>query len=414
MSTVKLELFKGKKLKDSRHPIMIRVTHERKNFYVNTGFSSFPEEWDSKASKFTDQYIKAFKLTKPKFEQIEISLTNKLMDVKTVCLKLEEEKRPYSFEELTKIVKNTNIKTSFYTLTEQVIAQNMKAGKIGNASNYSTILSVVKSFQDQKELFFEQIDHNWLKRFETWHLSKGNSIGGLNVYLRAIRAVFNTAIKEKLIKSEFYPFGKGNFEIPSAPTQKRAISKDSIKQIKKLKLPENSPEWHARNYFLFSFYCRGMNFVDMAHIKKSNIINERVEYIRRKTMRKNAKSFSISMTPQIAQIIDLYAAHKEQDEYIFPIIDRADNPVDTRKDIQNKLKVFNKYMNKIAKMIGIDGNLTSYTARHSWGTAAKKMGIGIAIISDGYGHADMAITQTYLDSIENSELDKANKKITAL
>lgn len=226
--------------------------------------------------------------------------------------------------------------------------------------------------------------------------------------MRTIRAILNRAIVEGKLDAGLYPFRK--YKIQSAPTRKRAISKEAIEKIRNLELEENSTLWHVKNFFLFSFYCRGMNWIDMAYLKLASIVDGRIEYVRAKR-RKSEKSFSIKINDKIQEILDWYCSGKEQSDYIFPIIQRKDDPELARMDIKNNLKLFNKHLRKIGEMCEIEGHLTSYVSRHSWGTIAKKIGVNIAVISDGYGHADPQVTQTYLDSIENEEIDEANELI---
>lgn len=331
-------------------------------------------------------------------------------------------------------------------MAKQIEEENRMSYKIVNATNYRTVQSVVKAFLHKEEieleikkagkdanipkitqlvirspkkkcdLFFDQINNTWLKSFETSHLSKdGNTVGGLNVYMRAIRAIFNRAIADNYVKIELYPFGKRKYNIPSQPTKKRAISKADISTINNTEFPENSPLWHAKNYFLFSFFCRGMNFIDMAYLTPKDILDGNIVYIRKKTMRKNAKTFTIQITPQIQNILNIYTAGKRQNEFIFPIIDRKEDPEKSRFDISNRRKTYNKYLKKVAEAAGISKtDMTSYVSRHSWGTVAKRSGISIGTISDGYGHGDQKTTQVYLDSFSNDEINAANEIITSL
>ena len=411
MSSVKLELFKSKKLKDARHPVMIRITHERRNKYINTGFSAFAEEWDNNTMQLTSVYKKNFKLTQPKFDALNAALLNKLTDARNNLYELQRQKKSLNIAELQAKIKNIDNPVSLFTFAEKIIKENKTRGSYGNAANYQTMLNVIKDFQGDIDLKISEINYSWLRKFENWHLSKGNTMNSLSVYLRAVRALYNRAIAEGMVNADSYPFGKGKFKINQSPPQKRAINKTDIDKIRKTEFPENSSLWHTKNLFLFSFYCRGMNWIDMANLKMKNLINGRIEYVRIKTMRKSGKSFSIKINDQITDILDWYCRDKEPEDHIFPIVLRKDNPELIRKDIKNGLKSFNKYLGKIADKCKIQGDITSYVARHSWATIAKKIGVDIATISDGLGHGDMHITQTYLDSIENEELDKANELI---
>jgi integrase len=178
-----------------------------------------------------------------------------------------------------------------------------------------------------------------------------------------------------------------------------------------LDLKKDTPLWHARNYFLFSFYTMGMNWADMAHLKMRNIINGRIVYIRIKTKRKTAKSFSIKINSRIQEILAFYIQSKKENDYIFPIIFRIKDPYLIREDIKNRLRRYNENLERIRELCGIEQKLTSYVSRHSWATIAKKSGIDIGIISDALGHQDTIVTRTYLMEFENKYIDTANQKV---
>jgi integrase len=156
----------------------------------------------------------------------------------------------------------------------------------------------------------------------------------------------------------------------------------------------------------------GMNWVDLSNLKMKNIIDNRIEYSRQKTSRKNAKTFSIGINLKILQILSYYTLGKGPDEYVFNILSDTKNPEIHRNEIKNTLQTFNKYLNKLGKLAGIESRLSSYVSRHSWATAALKMGVDLSIISAGLGHADLPTTQIYLADIDRDDLDKANELIT--
>ncbi|MEZ5082464.1 MAG: tyrosine-type recombinase/integrase [Bacteroidales bacterium] len=236
-------------------------------------------------------------------------------------------------------------------------------------------------------------------------MGAGNTVNSLSVYMRTLRAIFNRAIKENVAKKDWYPFS--NYSIRNTKTKKRAISKEDIQKIENYNPEEGSPRFHARNYFLFSFYMIGLNFADMAHIKPSNIINDRLEYSRKKTN----KNYSLALFDKPQKILEYYSKGKKKDEYIFPIINRED-PEWIRKDIKNGLKKFNKYLRKIGEELEIEGEMSSYVARHSWETIGKFLNVPIQVISEGLGHDSIQTTQIYLDSFDKNVIDDASRLIT--
>ncbi len=418
MGSVKINLFKSKKYKDGRHPIMIRIIQERDIKYINTDVSAFEEEWDSKSNQINELYKKKFKLNKITFDTINLNISNLYNKVRGIISNLDNARRPYSLNDILKHLEKVTKPLAFCVYTQKLIDDLIVSGKIGNALNYQTVKNNVLLFTKNKDIVIEKINYRWLCDFEKFHLSKpsrsikGNPVNGLNVYMRAIRAIYNKAVKEGLVADGINPFGKNGYEIQKAPIVKRAITKEKIDAIRSLDFPENTVFWQTKNYFLFSFYCRGITWVDIAHLKRANILDGRIEYVRIKTMRKNAKTFSIKITPQIQEILDYYLINNIRNDFIFPIIKRSDL-IGQRKDIKNELKKFNKYIKRIGKMCGIEKNMTSYVARHSWGTIAKKeMHISTSLISEGYGHKDELTTKAYLEDFDYEDIDIANSLIT--
>ncbi len=404
MATAKIELYKGKKLANGSHPIMLRISHQKRNKYIYMGASVKPEQWIGEPENWV---VRSY----PGFKRLNLRIDNSLNRARNIVYDFTESKTHFCVEDVARKLQIKDDKVYFGEYASQLIKDLTDAGKNGNAATYQTTTNVVKEFMKEKDIPITSIDHTWLTKFETYKLSKGVTTNGISVYLRTIRAIYNKSIKDKLISRESYPFGRDGFQIQNSPTSKRAITKDDINRIRALEFDKYTTLWHTKNYFLFSFYARGMNWVDMAHLKMKNISNGRINYIRAKTSRKTLNSFSIGINNPIKEILDLYTINKQLEDYIFPIILRPDSVENIRKDIKNGIKIFNKRLKTIANSAKIEASITSYTARHSWGTIGKKLGVDINVISDGYGHSDPSVTKVYLASIEDEEIDKANELI---
>ena len=160
-------------------------------------------------------------------------------------------------------------------------------------------------------------------------------------------------------------------------------------------------------FFYIKLLSNKLKLTDIAFLKPTNIINGRLEYTRRKTN----KNYSLALYDKPQKILNYYLKRKKKDDYIFSIIKRED-PEWIRKDIRNGLKTFNKYLRLIAKELNIEGNLTSYVARHSWATIGKHLNVPIQVISEGLGHDSIQTTQIYLDSFDKSVIDEASMLIT--
>lgn len=273
------------------------------------------------------------------------------------------------------------------------------AQRFGTARNYEGIVGILKVFNKQKDLKFNELNLDFLKRFERFHLSKpGNTQNGLASYMRTIKAIYNRGIKDDIIERVHYPFLK--YQIKTNPTEKRAIKLESIKKILELNLDKGHSLFHFRNYFLLSYMTMGMSFIDMAFLRKQDIVDDRIKFQRRKT----SKVYDIKITNQMRAILKFYISKKEKHEFILPVIKR-DMLELQYKDAQWGLKTYNTGLKEIAKLCGIEERLTSYVSRHSFATHALFKNIPLAAISAMLGHSKLSTTQIYLKSLPSNVLD---------
>lgn len=160
----------------------------------------------------------------------------------------------------------------------------------------------------------------------------------------------------------------------------------------------------TRNYFIFSFYTRGMNFADMATLKWNDISDDRIYYTRSKTKR----NFQIKILPPVQEILNYYKGRSTPTDYVFPILLEQGMTFSHLENRKRKvLKRYNKRLKEIASLCGIDKPLSSYVARHSYANSLKQKGISTDIISESMGHQNIAITQAYLKELDNSLIDEA-------
>ena len=210
------------------------------------------------------------------------------------------------------------------------------------------------------------------------------------------------------------PSDKSKYRIKSEKTRKRAISIDDITKVENYVQDKNAAigKINARLYFLFSFYMRGVNYSDMAHLKKLNIKEDKLIFRRQKTGRK----FEIKINPKAKAILNQFDVKKKKpNNYLFPIIKRPFDKELMHKDISQAIKVTNKQLKNIAKDVGIMTTLTTYVSRHSWATIADKAGIDRKIISKGLGHSDLATTEIYIDDlVSNTDLEDADDIIIGM
>ncbi|MFA9391166.1 MAG: site-specific integrase [Prolixibacteraceae bacterium] len=402
MVSIKVRLLPYKKNKKGEHPIVIQLIHNRKRSIISIGHYLLPKQWDPEDQNAIEKAKTKDELLYLK--KLNILIAEKVNSVKKIIVDLEQIGKPFSIDEILDQVKEHRSITTVFIYGEIVSKKMLEAGRTGNSKYYVASLTAFKKFRNYKDLTFDELNYKMITRFEE-HLQKQQcKINTIAAYMKVIRALCNGAIKEGLAKQEYYPFSK--YKIKHEKTTKRAIIKGSISEMRQLDF-SNRPELElARNIFLFSFYCRGMSFVDIANLQAKNIIGERLYYSRNKTNQK----FTIRLTEPMLEIIKKYNNLDDPNSYVFPMITNIEG--DTYLQYQNAMRLTNKKLKIIGKMLGLSIPLTTYVSRHSWATIAKRQGIPTAIISEGLGHETEHTTQIYLDSFENDVLDDANDLIT--
>jgi integrase len=394
MASVKLHLYKHKTLKDGSHPILIQVLKDRQRKTFSTGYSAKPDQWNIAQNIPSKKH--------PNHKLLAQNLKRKVVEIEDSILELENSGKSYNLDDVSKKVKKDNNNESLNDYVQKLTDRFVKQGKLGNARVYKFTKDTFLKYHSEPDVQLKEIDYSKVKGFEDYLLENGNKLNSVSVHLRTLRAIINRAIKDEIIEETSYPFKK--ISIKSQKTRKRAVNKDVIKMVEELDVPqeENLQLW--KDLFMFSFYNRGMNFVDMAFLKVKNIEGGRINYTRQKT----GQQFSIKITDKAMAIIDRYNDLSDPESYIFPIIYRKGNEY---LDYRNAMRLMNKKLKKISEILNLDVPLTTYVSRHSWATIAKRSGIATAVISEGLGHESEETTQVYLDSFENDVLDDANELI---
>ena len=290
------------------------------------------------------------------------------------------------------------------TVYDDYIKRLNKDKRIGTASTYTSSKKSISSFF--ADLTFEDITVEFLKDYEQWMLEKGKSLTTIGIYLRNLRAIYNEAIALEIIPKELYPFGRRKYELPNGCNIKKALHISDIGKIYNYE-PETHHEGEAKgkDFWLFSYFGNGINMKDMSLLKFKNIDGEYIEFIREKTKRSrrnNPKPIRIYVTEEMRHIIDKWC-NKEQDpeNFIFPILKANMTPVQQRDAVQLIVRVVNTWIRRIGQKVGIEKDITTYTARHSFSTVLKRSGASISYISEALGHTDVKTTESYLDSFED-------------
>lgn len=293
-------------------------------------------------------------------------------------------------------------KTVFTFLQEQVGRQKQMQ-RYGTALNYNSAYRMFKEFCGETDITFGELNTDMIEQYEKWLLNRRLKPNSIRFYLRTLSTLFCKAGSEGLLKDDKSLFTR--VSLSYVKTTKRAISIMHIQTIRNIQLPQGSILAFARDLFMFSFYMRGMPFVDIAYLRKSDLKNGLLSYCRKKTN----QALSVEWEREHQNIVDRYASLADETPYMFPIIKMC-NGTEYRQYKRMQENV-NRALKKLGSMIGLKMPLTFYVARHSWASIAQNMNYSIAIISQGMGHHSIKTTQTYLASIDTSRINDANRKI---
>jgi len=320
--------------------------------------------------------------------------------LQSIINQLENKRVKYTADDIIATFQKQSNEQSLFNFMQGVIAQLQQMGKQRTSETYRCTLKSFMQFREDKDLLLEEIDSDLMLMYEAYLRGRGLTKNSTSFYMRILRAVYNRAV-EKDLTTNRNPFKHVYTGIDK--TIKRAIPLKAIKQIKNLDLSLQPSLDFARDMFLFSFYTRGMSFIDMAYLKKKDLSNGILSYRRRKT----GQQLFIRWEKCMQEIVEKY--DNPQSEFLLPIIRRADK--ENRLQYQSALRFVNNYLKSIAALLDVGIAISMYTARHSWASIAKSKNIPISVISEGMGHDSEMTTQIYLASLDNTIVDRANAQI---
>jgi transposase len=396
MATIKVK-FRPSTVADREGTIYYQIIHERKVRQLLSNYRVFSCEWDETRSMVTTTQ-------KSDRKSYILSVRERIRwDVERLTIisrKLEGDGLPYTADDVIDEFNRYANEYSLFNFMEGIIIKLKQNGKVRTSETYTAALNSFKKFRKDEDIMLDCLTSQIMEAYEAWHQSRGVAPNTISFYTRILRAVYNRAVEEEVVENR-NPFRHVYTGVDK--TVKRALPLPVIKKIKALDLSLAPSLDYARDMFMMSFMLRGMSFIDMAYLRKTDLANGYIIYRRRKT----GQQLTIEWTKDMQLILDKYPENAS--DYLLPIIR---NPgTNERCAYRNVGYNINHNLKKIAKKVGVSIPLTLYVARHSWASAAKAKGIPISVISEGMGHDSETTTQIYLASLDASVVDKANSLI---
>ena len=291
--------------------------------------------------------------------------------------------------------------TSLLSFVDQLRTQFLQQNKLRLAETYQSALNSFCLYINKVEILMEDIDSKMIEGYESYLKQKKLTLNTISFYMRILRAIYNRAVKSGTIADK-------NFDhvfTTMTKTAKRAIPIQTIQKIAQAHIT-NKNEALARDLFLFSFYTRGMSFVDIAYLKKTDLNNTYLIYKRKKT----GQELKIAWRKEMQELVDRNSS--KDGVHLLGILDE-NSEKSLRFQYHYTQCIINTALKRLGKQLNLETNLTMYVARHSWATIARQKNIPLSVICDGMGHNSEKTTQIYLQSVDAEAIDRCNDKLIA-
>lgn len=388
------------------YPVKIRVTYLRQPRYYSTGIYLSVEDYDRVMGKNPrNEDLKNIKKKLGKFQKKADDTIDKLGN-------------SFSFDSFKALyLDKPSNKRDVISYFDNYINDLLDEGRATTASSYRCAKNSIQVFIGKSRVIqFSDVTVKWLNNYENFMLKEGRSNTTIGIYCRSLRTLFNTAIEDSIVSKDKYPFGKRKYEIPASRNVKKALSKSDLKLIYEYKPSKDTWEEKAHAFWLFSYLCKGMNVKDICNLKHRSLSDKKINFIRAKTKRStkaNQKEIVISRTDDINNILHKYGTRSlSPDRNIFSFLDGTESPEREMAIVQQTTRNINNGMKKVTKALGIEANVTTYVARHSYATMLKRGGVPMEFISESLGHSNLQTTESYLDSFEDETEEKYSKTLT--
>lgn len=398
MATVKVK-FRASTVMDREGILFYQIIHNRVSRQIRTGYKLFLSEWESlrvgvRQSTVTGEHRHAYLVA------LKARVAEDIIRLEHIIARLEYTCDNYSSSDVVECYFTRSDARGFLSFARNLIGQLKQVDRARTVERYTTVMNSFRRFRHENDVSLDEVQSDLMIEYETFLKSRGVCSNTSSYYMRGLRAIYNRAV-EKELTIQRYPFRHVYTGV--GKTLKRAVPLKIIRQIRDLDLMLFPAMDFARDIFMFSFYTRGMSFIDMAYLKKKDLQNGTLSYRRQKT----GQQLFIKWEKPMQEIVDKYETSGTP--YLLPII--RDMNADERRQYKNATHLVNDKLKKLGEKLGLPIPLTSYVARHGWASIAKSKNIPLSTISEAMGHDSEKTTRIYLASLDTSAVDKANSQI---
>lgn len=300
-------------------------------------------------------------------------------------------------------------KKTFSEMLAAAVQELRTNGQWGTAHIYRSAGNSFARFAGN-ETTFDDLTPELLKHYETYLREQDRSWNTVSTYMKVIKAVYNRAVDAGYAK--YVPRLFRHVHTSVRTERKKALdSSDARILLEQGERATSSPLpcdlERAKATMRLMFLLRGIPFVDLAYLRKSDIQGDTLQYRRRKT----GRHLNVTLPPEAMRLVEMLSNSNDRSPYLFPFLRSPEGSEEAYREYQCALRHFNRQLTALSRQSGCSATLSSYTARHTWATMAYYCEIHPGIISEAMGHSSIAVTETYLKPFRNEKIDRANRQV---
>jgi integrase/recombinase XerD len=400
MATIRAVIKKNKKKSNGLIPVYLRIIEGEKNTFRSTGIDIPEDAWDERNQKVRSKH--------PNSTRMNQLIAKKISELEDLRLQLDGSRGLGKAVKSISKKKESDDKLSFTQFFNEYVNQQKIDKKFGTHKKVESLLKKFNDYTKQKEILFSDFTLEYLKGYENYLRSLGNTTNTIHANLKVFRMLFNRAVELDIIPIQNNPFSK--HKLKTEKVEKSFLTQTEVDAIDQVKLTAGSKMEAHRDMFVFACYAGGIRISDLLQLRIERY--DRTTKVISFFVHKTKNNHTIKLPKKAVEILERYISHGKTSGYIFGLLDES--VFNASADLLlTKISSATAYANKNLKTIkdlaGIEKQISYHSSRHTFGTLAVKNGIGIQMVSKIMVHSNLTTTLGYakiIDAQMYSEMDK--------
>ncbi len=394
MATVLVTLKSSKIYKDGTSPVILKVRANGKVAEIQ--LCKVPvKQWLEEKERVRSNY--------PHAAELNEIIQHKKDAAEKLILSLEKQGKFINPDVIVNAQATGN--QTFTEYLEKFVKGRSERGNIHTAEKYQSHVTIITEFVKAKSVHFDEMTDEWITRFLNWERRRGTSPNTVHRRIAFIKTVWNDARKRGFVSHDPFAF----VEVKEVKTKKVRLTSDEIVAIENLDLPIDQNIHKARCAFLLQYYLRGARISDVLLLKPENIVSGRIEYVSIKTGAIQSVGIHLKLKKLLEHMLDYHRP------YIVPLmkwhyeakLTQEENERKMWAQVESRTSEVNYQLKRIADLIGTTKKITTHIARHTFARMVDSVEPDKRKVSAMLGHSSFGMTEKYLESLRDDDLDKA-------